>query len=192
MKRILRLICPVIIIALLLSLALFSPAARAADPQLTRLTISFNGQTEPFGFNPGQLEYKLDYTSAAPVEVTVTAQAAEGYVLVLNDERFDDGFGSQTQTVPDCWIIEAQVINGVHTANYRVTVNIKQPPDAGNENGNGGNDQSGSIGSNSGNDSGNSDSNNGSGQSSSNGDEVGGAPATDPDGPARLRFQPRV
>ena len=167
MKRIPHLICPVIIIALLLSPALFSPSARAADPQLTRLTVSFNGQTEPFGFKPGQLEYELDYTSAAPVEVTVTAQAAEGYVLVLNDERFDDGFGSQTETVPDCWIIETQVINGVHTTNYKVTVNIKQPPEDGNGNGNG-----------NGNDSGNS------GQSGGNGDDGSGTPAAAPDGTA--------
>ena len=184
MKRILRYLCPVLVIALLLSLALFSPSAQAADPQLTRLAISFNGQTEPFGFKPGQLEYKLDYTSAAPVEVSVTAQAAEGYALVLNGERYSNGAGSQTETVSDRWIIEIQVINGVHTANYKVTVNITPPPDAGDGNENGGNDN-GNSGQNGSGSSGNSGSDNGnSGQSGNNGDDSGGMPAADPDGPA--------
>ena len=146
MKRITHLICTVLVIALLLSIYLFSPPARAASVELTRLTISFNEQTEPFGFKPDQTEYTLYYTSAAPVEITVTAQAADGCKLKINNVAYDGGAGSQTQTVSDCWIIEAQVMNGVHTVNYSVTVYITPPTDAGDGNDSGGNGQSGGSG----------------------------------------------
>ena len=98
-----------LIFSLALALLLPSSPARAdAAVELTSVTLSINGQDYPFRFRPDQVDYDISYTSADPVELTVTAQAAEACKLRIDNVPYEDGHGSATISVSDEHIINLQ------------------------------------------------------------------------------------
>ena len=117
-----------LIFSLALALLLPSSPARAdAAVELTSVTLSVNGQDYPFRFRPDQVDYDISYTSADPVELTVTAQAAEACKLRIDNVPYEDGHGSATISVSDEHIINLQAYSTRRSQLYTIHVHIVPP-----------------------------------------------------------------
>ncbi|MBR3392153.1 MAG: copper amine oxidase N-terminal domain-containing protein [Firmicutes bacterium] len=151
-----------------------APARADAGVELASVTLSIDGQDQPLEFSPDKLEYKISHTAAAPVEITVEAQAAAGCKLRIDNVPYEDGCGSATWSTSESCIINLQVYYKTHSQIYLIHVTI-EPPAPSTPSGQGG--DSGGNGQSSGN--GNAPANggqgSGSGSSPANGEQGSGS-----------------
>ena len=118
-----------------------APARADAGVELASVTLSIDGQDQPLEFSPDKLEYKISHTAAAPVEITVEAQAAAGCKLRIDNVPYEDGCGSATWSTSESCIINLQVYYKTHSQIYLIHVTI-EPPAPSTPSGQGGNGQS--------------------------------------------------
>lgn len=175
-------ICCALALALLLCPS--SPARADAGPELTSVRLWINGQEQNLEFSPDQSEYHISYTSSGPVEISVTAQAAAGCKLRIDNVPYADGHGSAAWSTAGSCIINLQAYTAMRSQRYLIRVDIVPPQtpapgggqEAGGDPGNKDDDPgSGSLPANGGQDT-------DSGGSPANGGQVpddGGAPDTD-------------
>ena len=190
-------LCLVFSLTLALLLVPSFPARAAAAVELTSVDLSINGQEQAFGFSPDQSEYHISYTSSGPVEISVTAQAAAGCKLRIDNVPYGDGHGSAAWSTAESCVINLQAYSGAHQQLYLIYLDIVPPgtPVPGGDTGNSENDPgSGSAPANGGQGAGNDDTPGDSGQYSGSDSAPGGSPDPGPagadDGPEQTGADP--
>ena len=190
-------LCLVFSLTLALLLVPSFPARAAATVELTSVDLSINGQEQAFGFSPDQSEYHISYTSSGPVEISVTAQAAAGCKLRIDNVPYGDGHGSAAWSTAESCVINLQAYSGAHQQLYLIYLDIVPPgtPVPGGDTGNSENDPgSGSAPANGGQGAGNDDTPGDSGQYSGSDSAPGGSPDPGPagadDGPEQTGADP--
>ena len=185
-------LCLVFSLTLALLLVPSFPARAAATVELTSVDLSINGQEQAFGFSPDQSEYHISYTSSGPVEISVTAQAAAGCKLRIDNVPYADGHGSAAWSTAESCVINLQAYVGVRQQLYLIYLDIVPPeaPAPGGDTWNSENDPgSGSGPANGGQGAGNDDTPGDSGQDSGSDSTPGGGAPADP-GPADADDEP--
>lgn len=190
-------LCLVFSLTLALLLVPSFPARAAAAVELTSVDLSINGQEQAFGFSPDQSEYHISYTSSGPVEISVTAQAAAGCKLRIDNVPYGDGHGSAAWSTAESCVINLQAYSGTRQQLYLIYLDIVPPgtPAPGGDPGNSENDpSSGSEPANGGQGAGNDDTPGDSGQYSGSDSAPGGSPDPGPagadDGPEQTGADP--
>lgn len=190
-------LCLVFSLTLALLLVPSFPARAAAAVELTSVDLSINGQEQAFGFSPDQSEYHISYTSSGPVEISVTAQAAAGCKLRIDNVPYGDGHGSAAWSTAESCVINLQAYSGTRQQLYLIYLDIVPPgtPAPGGDTGNSENDPgSGSEPANGGQGAGNDDTPGDSGQYSCSDSAPGGSPDPGPagadDGPEQTGADP--
>ena len=178
MKSVFTRLLLVFSLTLALLLVPSAPARADAGVELASVTLSIDGQDQPLEFSPDKLEYEISHTAAAPVEITVEAQAAAGCKLRIDNVPYEDGCGSATWSTSESCIINLQVYYKTHSQIYLIHVTI-EPPAPSTPSGQGG--DSGGNGQSSGN--GNAPATGGQGSGSGSSPANGGPSAPEPAGP---------